>query len=49
MMPEGTFDMNLHGVHVEPCYKKFTGIIAKSKKHKVMEGISPVNRSRRSK
>ena len=48
-IPEGEFDVNLHGVHLEPCYKKFTGIIAKSKKRKAVEEILPVNRPRRSK
>ena len=27
----GTFDDTLHGIHTEPCYKKFTMIISKTK------------------
>ena len=49
LIPQGDFDVNLHGVHLEPCFKKFTGIIAKSKKRKAVEDISTVNRPKRSK
>ena len=27
----GTLDDTLHGIHMEPCYKKFTMIISKTK------------------
>ena len=27
----GTFDDTLHGIHIEPCYKKFTMIISKAR------------------
>ena len=30
----------IHGVHLEPCYKKFTGIIAKSKKSSKSSDVS---------
>ena len=33
-IPDGGFDKNIHGVHLEPCYKKFTAIIARSRKRK---------------
>ncbi len=49
LIPEGEFNVDLHGVHLEPCYKKFTGLIAKSKKRKAVESIVPVNRLKRSK
>ena len=31
-VPENGYNKLIHGVHLEPCYKKFAGIIAKSKK-----------------
>ena len=31
-VPENGYNKLIHGVHLEPCYKKFTCIIAKSKK-----------------
>ena len=31
-VPENGYNKLIHGVHLEPCYKNFTSIIAKSKK-----------------
>ena len=31
-------DVNIHGVHLEPCYKKFTSILAPSRKRKLPQG-----------
>ena len=31
-VPENGYNKLIHGIHLEPCYKKFIGIIAKSKK-----------------
>ena len=33
-IPDGGFDKTKHGVHLDPCYKKFTAIIARSRKRK---------------
>ena len=41
-VPENEYNKLIHGVHLELCYKKFTGIIAKSKKR---SKISDVPRS----
>ena len=33
-------DVNIHGVHLEPCYKKFTSILAPSRKRKLPQESS---------
>ena len=33
-------DVNIHGVHLEPCYKKFTNIFAPSRKRKLPQESS---------
>ena len=33
-IPDNGFDVNKHGVHLEPCYKKFTLVLSSDQKRK---------------
>ena len=35
-----SLDVNIHGVHLEPCYKKITNILAPSQKRKLPQESS---------
>eukprot|EP00112_Aurelia_sp_Birch-Aquarium-sp1_P000730 Seg1070.14 transcript_id=Seg1070.14/GoldUCD/mRNA.D3Y31 product="hypothetical protein" protein_id=Seg1070.14/GoldUCD/D3Y31 len=40
-VPDGGFDKTIYGVHLEPCYKKFTTIIARLRKRKSNDQEEP--------